>query len=112
MTFRVLAGLLLALAASSSGSGQTPFKFYEPVQLPRKVQVVANGGMRMLAPANSVKAIEECASDYIEWATIDVRLTRDGRHVVMDDDPFRLSADGPEYSVGQMTVDDGPPMTT
>jgi len=106
MMLRLLVGLLLVLATSSAGFGQTPFRYYEPVQPPRKVHVVANGGMRMLAPANSVAAIEECAADFIEWAAIDVRLTIDGRHMVMDDDPFRLSADGREYSVGQMTVEE------
>jgi glycerophosphoryl diester phosphodiesterase len=106
MSIRLLAGLLLPVAMTTSAVAQTPFQFYEPVQLPRKVQVVANGGMRMLAPANSVEAIDECALDYVEWAAIDVRLTKDGRHVVMDEDPFRLSGDGKEYSAGRMTADE------
>lgn len=63
--------------------GQASFPFFQPVQPPRAVQVIAHRGLQSLAPANSTPAVLACAEDYIEWAAIDVQLTRDGRHVVI-----------------------------
>lgn len=61
------------------------FPFFEPVTPPRKHQVMAHRGMAMLAPENVRQAVEACARDFVEWAEIDVRLTRDRKHVVFHD---------------------------
>jgi glycerophosphoryl diester phosphodiesterase len=50
--------------------------------------------MSMLAPENSVRAVLECANDYIEWAAIDVRLSKDGQHVIIHDADLERCTDG------------------
>jgi glycerophosphoryl diester phosphodiesterase len=55
---------------------------------------MAHRGMHMLAPENSLAAIQACATDFIEWAEIDVRLTKDGRHVIIHDDSVDRCTDG------------------
>jgi glycerophosphoryl diester phosphodiesterase len=83
--------LLLALALSgSSGRAAEPaaserFPFFEPVDPPRTVQVMMHRGMATLAPENTLPAIAACAADFVEWAEIDVQLTRDGKHVLLHD---------------------------
>jgi glycerophosphoryl diester phosphodiesterase len=84
----------LVLFAASPAEAQPNFQFFEPVRPPRAVQVIAHRGIHTLAPENSLPAILACSSDYIEWAQIDVRLTRDGRHVVIHDDTIDRCTDG------------------
>ncbi len=84
----------LVLFAASPAEAQPNFQFFEPVRPPRAVQVIAQRGLHTLAPENSLPAILACSSDYIEWAQIDVRLTRDGRHVVIHDDTIDRCTDG------------------
>lgn len=55
---------------------------------------MAHRGMMCAAPENSAKAIEMCAQDFCEWAEIDVRLTRDGKHVIIHDDTVDSTTDG------------------
>jgi glycerophosphoryl diester phosphodiesterase len=50
--------------------------------------------MAMAAPENSLAAVEMCAQDYVEWAEIDVRLTKDGRHVVVHNETVDGTTDG------------------
>jgi glycerophosphoryl diester phosphodiesterase len=86
--------LFLVLFAAAPVAAQPNFKFFEPVQPPRAAQVVAHRGMHMLAPENSLDAVLACATDYIEWAEIDVRLTKDGRHVAIHDDTLDRCTNG------------------
>jgi glycerophosphoryl diester phosphodiesterase len=51
-------------------------------------------GMAMLAPENTRLAVEACAQDFAEWAEIDVRLTRDGKHVIFHDGQLDGKTDG------------------
>lgn len=74
------------LVAASPAFAQPHFKFFEPVEPARTVQVMAHRGLAMLAPENSLPAVLECAKDFIEWAEVDVRLTKDGQHVIIHDD--------------------------
>jgi glycerophosphoryl diester phosphodiesterase len=39
-------------------------------------------------------ACTSAAADYIEWAEVDIRFTKDGRHVVMHDDTLERCTDG------------------
>ncbi len=82
------------LFTAMPASAQSNFKFFEPVQPPRSAQIMAHRGMHMLAPENSLKAILECATDYVEWAEIDVRLSKDGQHVIIHDDNLDRCTDG------------------
>jgi glycerophosphoryl diester phosphodiesterase len=103
MRYRLAA--LLVLLAAAPAVAQPNFKFFEPVQPPRVHQVMAHRGMHMLAPENSLNAILECANDYVEWAEIDVRLTKDGRHVVIHDDHLDRCTDG-KGRVADFNLDD------
>ena len=71
----------VVLCTSVPAAAQSHFNFFEPVRPPRTVQVMAHRGLYMLAPENSLDAVLACAADFIEWAEIDVQLSRDGQHV-------------------------------
>ncbi|MBS0261127.1 MAG: glycerophosphodiester phosphodiesterase family protein [Planctomycetes bacterium] len=73
------------MSLARSVQAQPGFEFFEPVQPPRRVQVMAHRGLKMLAPENTGAAILGCYSDFIEWAEVDVRLTHDGQHVIWHD---------------------------
>jgi glycerophosphoryl diester phosphodiesterase len=79
---------------ASLSDAQSRFSFFEPVTPPRAIQVMVHRGMMCSAPENSATAIEMCAQDYCEWAEIDVRLTRDGKHVIIHDDTVDSTTDG------------------
>lgn len=82
------------LLGTSSAVAQSHFKFFESVDPPRPVQVMAHRGMAMLAPENSLQAVLACADDFIEWAEVDVRLTKDGQHVVIHNDLIDSTTNG------------------
>jgi glycerophosphoryl diester phosphodiesterase len=81
----ILASLLVLLskAPAPSASG---FPFFEPVQPPRAVRVVAHRVGPGLAPEESARAIEQSIADAVEWVEVTVRRTRDGHHVLYRDD--------------------------
>jgi glycerophosphoryl diester phosphodiesterase len=58
------------------------------------VEVIAHRGLRMLALENSIDAVRECGVDFIEWAEVDVRLTKDGQHVVIHDETVDATTNG------------------
>ena len=92
MHFRL--AVLLVLALTAPAAAQSNFRFFEPVQPPRATQVMAHRGLHALAPENSLSAVLACAADYIEWAEVDIRLTKDGRHVLIHDDDLERCTDG------------------
>jgi glycerophosphoryl diester phosphodiesterase len=47
---------------------------------------MAHRGAAGLAPENTAPALEASIADTVEWAEVDVRLTRDGHHVLYHDD--------------------------
>lgn len=79
------ASLLLVVAQAQAPSSGT-FPFFEPVRPRRSVQVMAHRGAAVVAPENTARALEASIADAFEWAEVDVRLTRDGRHVLFHDD--------------------------
>lgn len=42
-------------------------------------------GAAMQAPENTRPALERCITDQFEWAEVDLRLTRDGQHILSHD---------------------------
>lgn len=78
-----LLGICVLLSLSSSIWAQPHFAFHEPVTPARPVQVMVHRGLSTIAPENSAPAIEKCIEDYLEWVEIDVRLTKDGHHVLV-----------------------------
>jgi len=84
----------VVVALRSPAAAQSHFKFVEPVSPPRAVQVMAHRGLQVLAPENSSAAVLACAADFIEWAEVDVGLTKDGRHVILHDATLDRTTDG------------------
>jgi len=83
--FLKIFGAATLLLAALSGEAVAAFPFFEPVQPPRAVQVMAHRGEAAQAPANSRPALERCIEDQLEWAEVDVRQSGDGRHVLAHD---------------------------
>jgi glycerophosphoryl diester phosphodiesterase len=90
----VLCALLLLAGPARPAEPPSPFPFFKPVQPARPVQVMAHRGMAGLAPENTLPAIEACAADFVEWAEIDVRLSKDGRHVLLHDATLDRTTNG------------------
>jgi glycerophosphoryl diester phosphodiesterase len=65
--------------------GTLPFDFYQPIDPPRAFQILAHRGMMRQAPENTAGALQRCIEQGVEWAEVDVRLTRDGHHVLFHD---------------------------
>src|SRR4051812_39808854 len=86
-------------------SAQPHFSFFEPVVPPRPIQVMVHRGLAIAAPENSAAAIEMCAQDFVEWVEIDVRLTKDGRHVIIHDDTVNATTNG-MGNVSDLTIDE------
>src|SRR6185436_18376267 len=61
------------------------FDFFEPVQPPRRYQVMVHRGEARQAPENTRPALDRCIEDGLEWAEIDLRLTKDGQHILSHD---------------------------
>ena len=89
---------------TSPAAGQPHFQFFEPVRPPRAVQIMAHRGMHRLAPEKSAAAVLVCAADFIEWAEVDVRLTKDGRHVILHDATLDRTTDG-KGPVADITIE-------
>ena len=95
----------LVLAGMSPVACGSHFKFFEPVQPPRAVQVMAHRGAAAQAPENTRPALVRCFEDGFEWAEIDVRLSRDGRHVLWHDATLdKLGLQG--QRVGYLTAEE------
>jgi glycerophosphoryl diester phosphodiesterase len=89
-----LAVVACVLSYAGTAAAQSGFKFFEPVTPPRAVQIMAHRGLDSVAPENTADAVLACAADFIEWAEVDVRLTKDGRHVILHDDRLERTTDG------------------
>lgn len=87
-------------------SAESRFDFREPVRPPRATEIITHRGLRTLAPGNSIAAVRECAGDFIEWAAVDVRRTKDGQHVVIDEDALSLTGGGLDARVADLGVDE------
>jgi glycerophosphoryl diester phosphodiesterase len=97
--------VLLVLILTTPAAAQPNYKFFEPVQPARATQVMAHRGMHTLAPENSLRAVLACANDFIEWAEVDIRLTKDGRHIVFHDDNLEGCTDG-KGKVADLNLED------
>ena len=89
---------LFALAAVSLAAADPAFfPFFEPVTPPRPLQVMAHRGVSSAAPENTRRALEMAVQDFYEWVEVDVRLTKDGVHVLFHDDALdgKSDAGGP-----------------
>ena len=82
--------ILLAHGALAAAT----FPFFEPVQPARDFQVMAHRGLMAIAPENTAPALQRCIDAGYEWAEVDVRLTRDGHHVLFHNSTVDGKSDG------------------
>ena len=84
--------VLILLSMSTWLCGAANFQFFEPIQPPRPFQVMVHRGEALQAPENTRPALERCIEDGLEWAEVDLRLTRDGEHILWHDASFKDAA--------------------
>jgi glycerophosphoryl diester phosphodiesterase len=93
--------LMMGIGCGAGRGGGFPF--FEPVQPPRATQVMAHRGESGQAPGNTRPALDRCIEDGLEWAEVDVRLTKDGYHVLAHDKSLRAGTNA-EMVVGEHTL--------
>jgi len=91
--------------AGAAACGARDFPFFEPVQPPRPFQVMVHRGEAHQAPENTRPAIVRCIEDGLEWAEVDVRLTKDGHHVLAHGDRLPAGTNG-AVSVAAHTLEE------
>ncbi|HEX3449849.1 MAG TPA: glycerophosphodiester phosphodiesterase family protein, partial [Isosphaeraceae bacterium] len=90
----VLLAFLFLAGGDDRGSAPPKFAFFEPVSPPRAIEVMAHRGAMRYAPENTARALELSIADAVEWVEVDVRLTKDGQHVLFHDDQLGDKTDG------------------
>ena len=81
------------------------FHFFEPLQPPRPFQMMVHRGLMRTAPENTRPALERCIEDGIEWVEVDIRRTRDGKHILAHNDVI-VAADGKQWKIVQSNYSD------
>jgi glycerophosphoryl diester phosphodiesterase len=89
-----LAAMACIVVSAGPVAAEVRFTFFEPVVPPRAVQIIAQRGLCNTAPENTAAAVLNCNTDYIEWAAVDVRLTKDGQHVILHDATLDRTTNG------------------
>jgi glycerophosphoryl diester phosphodiesterase len=97
--------LFLCAVCPSLALAQPYFDFFQPVAPPRPVQVTVHRGMFKSAPENSAAAVQMCIEDYCEWAEVDVRLSKDGKHVIIHDETVDSTTNG-KGKVSELTLEE------
>lgn len=98
--------IVFAVVSSGAVSATEPFfRFFEPVQPPRRVQLMAHRGLQAVAPENNAEAVLACAFEFVEWAEVDVRRTKDGKHVILHDATLNRTTSG-QGPVRDITAED------
>lgn len=73
---------------------QAQAPFLQPPNTFAIAQPVVHRGSITIAPENTIKALQACVSDFIPWAEVDVRLTKDGKHVLLHDSTLDRTTSG------------------
>ena len=105
LRWRHIARLYLAAWVGCSACGAREFPFFEPIQPPRPFQVMAHRGEAGQAPENTRPAIVRCIEDGLEWAEVDVRLTKDGHHVLAHGNRLQAGTNG-SLPVAERTLEE------
>src|SRR5512137_2233414 len=105
LQWRNLPSLSLAGWAAGLTCVARDFPSFEPVQPPRPFQVIVHRGETGQAPENTRPALLRCIEDGLEWAEVDVRLTKDGHHVLAHDERLRAGTNAP-WLVAEHTLEE------
>ncbi|MGE0127939.1 MAG: glycerophosphodiester phosphodiesterase [Blastocatellales bacterium] len=81
--------LIFLLALIVSGADRKEFQFFEPVQPPRPIQVMAHRGASGQAPENTLPAFEKSIRLGVDFVEFDVRATSDGQFFLLHDADLR-----------------------
>ncbi len=68
--------------------------FFQPLIPPRGLQVIVHRGITESAPENTIPALQAAIDAEIEWVEIDVRLSGDGRHMLLHDATLDRTTNG------------------
>lgn len=68
--------------------------FFQPIHPPRTCQVMAHRSIMTAAPENTLPGFQQAIDLGVEWIETDVRLTKDGRHVILHDATLDRTTDG------------------
>ena len=90
--------ILLAVPAGA-------FDFFHPIQPPRTFEVMAHRGAKNQAPENTRPALQRAIEDGFEWVEVDVRLTKDGKHIILHNDKVDGVTEG-KGRVQDLTLDE------
>ena len=105
---RYCLSLILLLGSITHGAAPRDFQFFEPIQPPRPIQVMAHRSAAGQAPENTRPALQRAIEDGFEWAEIDLQLTRDSQHVLYHDSQLESKTNGTgrvaDYSLAERTV--------
>ena len=94
-----LLGVFILAAGLCSAANHT---FFEPLQPRRPFQIIVHRGEARQAPENSRAALQRCIEDGLEWAEVDLRLTKDGQHILSHDATV-TDASGKSWKVSEHT---------
>src|SRR6185295_3751921 len=102
---RILTLLCMPFMLATTRLPAASFAFFEPLQPPRPFQVMVHRGEAAQAPENTRVALQRCFEDGFEWAEIDVRLTKDHKHVLAHDSKLERISNG-KGLVKDLTLDE------
>jgi glycerophosphoryl diester phosphodiesterase len=105
MVRRALISSCLVALLASVGLAAQGFPFFEPVKPPRPFEVMVHRGAAAQAPENTRPALQRCIDDGFEWAEVDVRLSKDGHHVLCHDARL-LDASNRVWVIAEQTLAD------
>lgn len=77
-----LTGLVGLLFMAGLTRSSAEFNFFEPQRPPRPFHVLVHRGESRQAPENTRSALQRCIEDNLEWAEIDLRLSKDGHYIL------------------------------
>ncbi len=89
-----LVAVFACLSCAAPVAAESGFEFFEPLTPPRSLAVAAHRGLAQAAPENTRRAIQMCSEDGVPWVAVDVRRTKDGRHVLFADEQLDAKSDG------------------
>src|SRR5262249_20057328 len=81
----ILLAIILGPAVLPSNIPLLGSDFFQPILPARSVQFIIHRGVRQAAPENTLPAIQLAIDQGFEWVEVDVRLTKDGHHVIFHD---------------------------